>query len=149
METTLENRKIEIDQETLNNLNTTRKWAMFLAIIGFIVFGLIFVFGLIAGTFLTVFNLGEKGLGIPESLMFIPILLIALIYFFPVLFLFRFSKHTAHAVQTLDKQALHKAIRNLKSYFVYIGVLIIIVLIFYIVGLIVAGTSMAFLKGLG
>ena len=149
METTLENRKIEIDQETLNNLNTTRKWAMFLAIIGFIVFGLIFVFGLIAGTFLTVFNLGEKGLGIPESLMFIPILLLALIYFFPVLFLFRFSKHTAHAVQTLDKQALHKAIRNLKSYFVYIGVLIIIVLIFYIVGLIVAGTSMAFLKGLG
>ena len=149
METTLENRKIEIDQETLNNLNTTRKWAMFLAIIGFIVFGLIFVFGLIAGTFLTVFNLGEKGLGIPESLMFIPILLLALIYFFPVLFLFRFSKHTAHAVQTFDKQELHKAFRNLKSYFVYIGVLIIIVLIFYIVGLIVAGTSMAFLKGLG
>jgi len=149
METTLENRKIEIDQEILNNLNTTRKWAMFLAIIGFIILGLIIVFGLIAGTFLTIFNLGEKGLGVPESLMFIPILLLALIYFFPVLFLFRFSKHTAHAVQTLDKQSLHKAIRNLKSYFVYIGVLIIIVLIFYIVGLIVAGSSMAFLKDLG
>ena len=149
METTLENRKIEIDQETLNNLNTTRKWAMFLAIIGFIILGLIIVFGLIAGTFLTIFNLGEKGLGVPESLLFLPILLLALIYFFPVLFLFRFSKHTAHAVQTFDKKELHKAFRNLKSYFVYIGVLIIIVLIFYIVGLIIAGTSMAFLKGLG
>jgi hypothetical protein len=42
----------------------------------------------------------------------------------------------------------HKAIKNLKSCFVYIGVLIIIILSLYIVVLIVAGSSMAFLKGL-
>ena len=148
METTQEIRKIEIDQATLKTLNATRKWAMFLAIIGFIFLGLIIVIGLIAGTFLTAFNSGEKSLGIPESLMFLPILFLAVIYFFPVLFLFRFSKHTAHAVQTLDKQKLHKAIKNLKFYFAYIGILIIIVFSFYIVALIVAGTSMAFLKGL-
>jgi hypothetical protein len=149
METPLEIRKIEIDQETLKNLNTTRKWAMFLAIIGFILLGLIIVIGLIAGTFLTAFNSGEKSLGIPESLMFVPILLLAVIYFFPVLFLFRFSKHTAHALQTLDKQELHKAIKNLKICFAYIGIMIIIVFSLYIVALIVAGSSMAFLKGLG
>jgi len=148
METPLENRKIEIEHETLKHLNTTRKWAMFLAIIGFITLGLIIIIGLIAGTFLTAFNSGEKGLGIPESLMFVPILLLAVIYFFPVLFLFRFSKHTSHAVQTLDKMEFHKAIKNLKSFFVYIGVLIIIILSLYIVVLIVAGSSLAFLKGL-
>jgi len=149
METNPEIRKIEIDQETLKNLNTTRKWAMFLAIIGFIFLGLIIVIGLIAGTFLTAFNSGEKSLGIPESLMFVPILLLAVIYFFPVLFLFRFSKHTAHAIQTLDKQELHKAIKNLKTCFAYIGIMIIIVFSLYIVALVVAGSSMAFLKGLG
>jgi hypothetical protein len=149
METKPEIRKIEIDQETLKNLNTTRKWAMFLAIIGFILLGLIIVIGLIAGTFLTAFNSGEKSLGIPESLMFVPILLLAVIYFFPVLFLFRFSKHTAHAIQTLDKQELHKAIKNLKICFAYIGIMIIIIFLLYIVALIVAGSSMAFLKGLG
>jgi hypothetical protein len=148
METPLENKKIEIEQETLKHLNTTRKWAMFLAIIGFIILGLIVIIGLIAGTFLTAFNSGGKDLGIPESLMFVPILLLAVIYFFPVLFLFRFSKHTSHAVQTLDKLELHKAIKNLKLCFVYIGVLIIIILSLYIVVLIVAGSSMAFLKGL-
>ena len=148
METPLENRKIEIEQETLKHLNTTRKWAMFLAIIGFIILGLIVIIGLLAGTFLTAFNSGGKDLGIPESLMFVPILLLAVIYFFPVLFLFRFSKHTSHAVQTLDKLEFHKAIKNLKSCFVYIGVLIIIILSLYIVVLIVAGSSMAFLKGL-
>jgi len=148
METPIENRKIEIEQETIKHLNTTRKWAMFLAIIGFIILGLIIIIGLIAGTFLTAFNSGGKDLGIPESLMFVPILLLAVIYFFPVLFLFRFSKHTSHAVQTLDKLEFHKAIKNLKSFFVYIGVLIIIILSLYIVVLIVAGSSLAFLKGL-
>jgi hypothetical protein len=148
METPIENRKIEIEPDTLKHLNATRKWAMFLAIIGFIFMGLMIVIGLIAGTFLTAFNSGEKGLGIPESLLFVPVLLLAVIYFFPVLFLFRFSKHTSHAILTLDKLEFHKAIKNLKYYFAYIGILIIIILSLYIVVLIVAGSSMAFLKGL-
>jgi hypothetical protein len=148
METPIENKKIEIEPETLKHLNATRKWAMFLAIIGFIFMGLMIVIGLIAGTFLTAFNSGEKGLGIPESLMFVPVLLLAVIYFFPVLFLFRFSKHTSHAIQTLDKLAFHKAIKNLRYYFAYIGILIIIIFSLYVVVLIVAGSSMAFLKGL-
>jgi len=122
---------------------------MFLAIIGFIFLGLIIIIGLIAGTFLTAFNSGEKGLGIPESLMFVPVLLLAVVYFFPVLFLFRFSKHTSHAIRNFDKLELHKALKNLKYYFAYIGVMIIIVFSIYIVVLIVAGSSMAFLKGLG
>ena len=149
METPSENRKLEIEQSTLKQLNTARKWAMFLAIIGFIFLGIMIVVGLIAGTFLKTFNSGENNFGISDSLMFIPILLIGLIYFFPVLFLFRFSKYISRAIQNLDNLQFHKAIKNLKLYFAYIGILIIIVLSIYIVILIVAGSSVAFLKGLG
>jgi hypothetical protein len=149
MESNSEIRNIEIDQVTLKYLNTTRKWTMFLAIMGFILLSLFIIVGVIAGTFLSAFKSGETGFGVPESLMFIPFLLLAAIYFFPVLYLFRFSKHTAHAVQTMNKEDLKKAFRNLKAYFVYIGVLIIIVLTFYIVALVVTGTSMSFLKGMG
>jgi uncharacterized membrane protein YjgN (DUF898 family) len=148
MDAPLDKNKIEIERETLSHLDTTRKWAMFLAIIGFIFLGLIIIIGLIAGTFLTAFNSGEKSLCIPESLMFIQLLLLIVIYFFPVLFLFRFSKHTSHAIQNFDKLELHKALKNLKYYFAYLGVLIIIVFSIYIVVLIIAGSSMAFLKGL-
>jgi hypothetical protein len=74
MDAPLEIKKIEIEQETLSHLNTARKWAMFLSIVGFIFLGLLVLIGLIAGTFLTAFNTGEKKLGIPESLMFIPVL---------------------------------------------------------------------------
>jgi uncharacterized BrkB/YihY/UPF0761 family membrane protein len=149
METSLESRKIELDQETLKHLNTTRKWAMFIAITSFIFLGLIIIIGVIAGTFLTAFSSGEKNLGIPESLMVIPVLLIAVVYFFPILFLFRFSKHSSHAIHNFDKEEFNKAMKNLKYYFAYFGILIIAVLFIYIVALIVAGSSMAFLKGLG
>ncbi len=149
METPPENRKIEIEQTTLNHLNTARKWAMFLAIMGFIFLGIMIVVGLIAGTFLKAFSSGENNFGIRDSLMFIPIILIAVIYFFPVLFLFRFSKYISRSIKNLDKNYFHKAIKNLKYYFAYIGILIIIVLSIYFVILIVAGSSVAFLKGLG
>ena len=149
METTTENRKIEIGQDILNNLNTSRKWSMFLAIIGFIFLGLFIVIGVITGIFLTAFNSGASSIGLPESLLVVIFIILALLYFFPVLFLFCFSKHIAHAVQTLDNQAFYKAFKNLKSFFVYVGVLLIIVISLYTVTLIVAGTSMIFLKGLG
>jgi hypothetical protein len=148
MDAPLEIKKIEVDQETLSHLNTARKWAMFLAIVGFIFLSLLVLISLIAGTFLTAFNTGEKRLGIPESLMFIPVLVLGVIYFFPVLYLFRFSKHSHHAIQKVDKLEFHKAIKNLKACLAYFGVLIIIILSLYIVVLIVAGSSLAFLKGL-
>jgi hypothetical protein len=149
MENLPENRKIEIEQKTLNNLNTIRKWTMFIAIIGFILLGLLLIIGLIAGTFLSAFKSGETGLGIPESLGLIVVFVMAVIYFFPVFFLFRFSKQTAKAVQTLNKEELHKAFKSLKSYVIYLGVLIILGLSFYVVALIFAGSAIAFLKGLG
>ncbi len=149
MEPSTEIKKIEIGQESINHLNTIRKWAMFMSILGFITLGLLIIIGLIMGTFLTAFNSGEAGPGLPESLIIIFVLLMAAVYFFPVLYLFRFSKHTANAVEKLDKEELYKAIKNLKSYFVYLGVLIVIGLVFYLVALIAAGASMSFLKGIG
>jgi hypothetical protein len=134
-------RKIEIRQETLNQLNTTRKWAMFLAISGFIFLGLFIIIGAITGTFLKAFTAGDTGTGITESVILIIVLALAVIDFFPIFFLFRFSKHSARAIESLDKLKLHKAIKNLKFCFIYIGVMIIIVLCCYIVALIVSGTS--------
>ena len=141
MENSLETRKIEIEQKTLKNLNTIRKWTMFIAIIGFILLGLLLIIGLIAGTFLSAFKLGDTGLGIPESLGLIVVFVMAVIYFFPVYFLFRFSKHTARAVQTLNKEELHKAFKSLKSYVVYLGVLIITGFIILCVGIIICRIS--------
>jgi hypothetical protein len=148
MDNSEEIRKIEIDQKTLKNINSIRKWTMFLSIIGFIVLGLIIVLGLLAGTFLTVFNTAKTGTGFSESILFFLLMLLAIVYFFPGIFLFRFSKHAAIAVHNIDAQEFYKAIRNLRFYFTFVGVLIIFNLMIYIVVLIAEGTSMPFLKSL-
>jgi len=149
MEGTSEIKKLEIGQDTLNILDTTRKWTMFLAILGFIGIGLIVIAGTVAGLFLSAFNTNATLSGLEGIVIFIIIVAMAVIYFFPVLFLFRFSKHTSQAVKTLNKQEMHKAFKNLKAYYVYIGILIIVVLVIYVVAFIAAGASVAFLKNLG
>jgi MFS family permease len=149
MENAPEIRKIEIEQDSLNYLNTTRKWTMFFAILGFIGIGLMIIIGLVAGFFLSAFKTADIPAGFPEWLIFVFILILTVIYFFPVLYLFRFSKHTSNAVHSLDKEELRKAFRNLKSFYVYTGILTIIILVLYVVVLVGAGASMAFLKNIG
>jgi MFS family permease len=149
MENSTEIRKIEIDQDSLKDLDTTRKWSMFMAILGFIGIGILFIGGLIAGLFLSVFNTNSPIPGFGGPLVFIIILIFTVIYFFPVLYLFRFSKHTSNAVKTLDKIELQKAIRYLKLYYVYIGILLVVFISMYLVAFIAAGASAAFLKILG
>ena len=148
METPSEERKIEIGAEALNHLNSAWKWTMFLSILGFIFLGLLIVAGVVTSTFLSAFKTQEANLGIPESLMIILLIVIAAIYFFPVFFLFRFSRNTRDAIQTLDRRKLEKAFRNLRIYFTYIGIMVIVVLSIYLVTLLAAGASMSFLKGM-
>jgi heme/copper-type cytochrome/quinol oxidase subunit 2 len=148
METTSEERKIEIGPETLDNLNSVRKWTMFLSVLGFILLGLIIIAGLATSLFLTTFKTQEANLGIPESFMILIFLVVGVIYFFPVFFLFRFSRNMRDAIQNLDKEKLQKGFRNLRLYFTYIGIMVIVVLSIYAVALLFAGASMSFLKGM-
>jgi hypothetical protein len=140
--------KIEIGQDTLKNLDTLRKWTMFLSVSGFIFLGLIIILGLITGIFLTFFNRSDKIPGLPDLLMIAIFIAMALINFFPVFFLFRFSKRTSIAVSTLDTRAMHRAFRDLKIFFIYLGVLLIVVLSVYLTSVVFPGTSSAFFQGL-
>jgi hypothetical protein len=150
MENLTEIKKIELEEATLRDIDTTRKWSMFIAILGFIAIGLVIIIGLIAGVFLSAFNSGDAQLGSAEMiLIFVLLLLMMAIYFFPLLYLYRFSKHAGNAVRTMDKDLMAEAFRYLRKYYVFIGILTIVVLAFYVIALIVSGASLAFLKDLG
>lgn len=148
MENTPEIKKIEIEEQSLKDLDKTRKWSMFLAILGFIGIGLMVIGSLIAVLFLSAFKT-ESALGVSESLFIIPLIAIAVLYFFPLLYLYRFSKHTGTAVKTLDRQEMQIAFKNLRRYYVFIGILVIVILVLYVIGIAVAGASLSFLKGMG
>jgi hypothetical protein len=149
MENIPEIRKIELEEDTLKDLDRTRKWSMFLAIIGFIGVGLMIIGSLIAVLFLSVFDAETSKLGISESMLILLLIAIAALYFFPLLYLYRFSKHTGIAVRILDKSEMHKAFRNLRRYYVFIGILVIVILAIYVIGIIAAGASLSYFKDLG
>ncbi len=146
-EKTTQENKLELGPSALRNLDATRKWTTFLSVVGFIFLGLLIVFGLATSKFLTAFETKEVSLGISESLMTGLFIIVAAIYFFPVFFLLRFSSCSRDAIHNLDRKKLDKAFRNLRIFFTYLGLLVIIVLSIYLTVLIVAGSSMAFLNG--
>ena len=148
MESISEEKKMEISHETLINLNATRKWTTFLSVFGFITIGLFLFVILATGTFLTTFKLKETNPDIQELVMIIALIAIAVIYFFSVLFLFRFSKYTRDAIHNRDIKKLEKAFKNLRSYFTYIGIILIIALALYVYALIGTGSSLSFLMGM-
>jgi uncharacterized membrane protein YjgN (DUF898 family) len=161
MENNQEIKKIEISQESLGYLDTTRKWTMFFAIIGFIFLGMMLIIGILAGSFLSAFTSKMSGMqgmqgmegakaagGIAGVFVFIILLVFAVIYFFPLLYLLRFSRHTKKAVANLDANELQSGLKYLKLFWKYIGILMIVLLAVYLLVLIIAGSSLAFLSGL-
>lgn len=149
MESSTDIKRLELNPESIRHLNTTRKWTMFFAILGFIFLGMMIFAGIAAGAFLSIFNPGPEGADIPQWLFILIMAFFAILYFFPIFFLFRFSTHMRNALQEYSNEDLKKAFRNLRSYFAYLGILVIILLAFYFIALVVAGASVAFLKTIG
>jgi hypothetical protein len=148
MEPKAELPKIELEQSTLRHLNIARKWAMFLSIMGFIINGLIIFLALIAAVFLKMFHTEQTNSRIPEPLFVAVMFILAIIFFFPLINLFRFSRLTFRAVQSRKAIDFHRAFKNLKSFFVFFGILVIILLILYVAVLIAVGSAMTIPNGL-
>jgi sterol desaturase/sphingolipid hydroxylase (fatty acid hydroxylase superfamily) len=133
METNYQNEppKMELLKETLQNLNETRKWTSFLAIMGFIFIGLMILIGFAMGSIFS--SLGENAPGLPfaGSLVGFIYLIIALIYFFPVLYLYKFSSFTKKALINQNTADLNEAFRNLKSHYRFMGIITIVMMALY------------------
>lgn len=130
---------LSIDPLTKAHLAETAKWARFLAIVGMVLLVLMIIFGLFFSTMMaTSSNPFEEpteggaglmsGLGIGMAIMYI---LLALIWFFPLLYLLRFANSMKAALHSSDQTALNVSFQNLKSCFRYVGIFTIILLALY------------------
>jgi len=149
MENIEEKPKIELELETLRDLDRTRRWTMFLAILGFIAIGVLLIVGIFTGIFLSIFNKGDTATSYPGWMVCVFIISASVINFFPMLYIFRFSKFISGVAKTHDKEELKKAFRNLRSYFTYVGIVIIVALVVYVITFLALGASFDFIKDLG
>ncbi len=116
--------KMELTPLALTQLNQTRKWTRFLAIVGFVFTGLIVLIAIISLT-LNKSGLVPFGAGIAGAL---PLLIMAGLYFFPVLYLHRYSILSKQAIDNNDSSLMEEALIFQKKFFKFIGVLAIIIL---------------------
>jgi len=149
MDNTQENDKTGLEPECINDLDKTRKWAMFLAIFGFIVSGVLLIVGIFAVVFFWIFNKGDTATIYPGWYICSVLIASAVLNFLPVLYLYRFSKNISDAVKTTDKKLVTTAFRNLSYSFTWFGILVIVAIAVYIITFIVLGSSVALLKDIG
>lgn len=142
--------ELSIDQEAHSYLSETARWAKFLAIVGFVTCGIIAIVAFIVGPLLystTFASLPTSGNGlgaIGGAMVTFLYLAIAVLYFFPCLFLFHFSVRLKAALRDNDQVRLTSSLKSQKTLFKYVGIMTIIVLSLYAVVLVVAVIAAAF-----
>jgi small-conductance mechanosensitive channel len=125
-------------------LLTACKWAKFIAIVGFVVMGLV-----ICGIIGALCFMGGNIFDGPDNGAIT--LLIGLVYgaillanFFPLKYLYNFSIKTREGIETSSTDTITEGIENLKSFFKFIGVFTAIVLGFYAIIIVFGGIVSVF-----
>jgi hypothetical protein len=144
--------ELQVDQQSINYLGETARWAKFLSIVGFVLCGVMIILALFAGSILTGFSrLGNSEaltttMGLSGAFISLIYIVIALLYFFPCLYLFNFSSKMQMALRNNDQTYLNASFSNLKSCFKFVGILTIVFLSFYLLGTIVIVSVASLLK---
>jgi len=128
-------KELKVNEISKSYLLETAKWTKFIAIIGFIGIGFLVLAGVMFAALSSVNfasipgmeNLGALG-GTFVAIIYI---VLALIYYFPVKYLYDFSVKVKEALAIVDPVKLEEALEKLKSHYKYIGILLIVVLCFY------------------
>ncbi|MBN1396795.1 MAG: hypothetical protein JXA06_02075 [Bacteroidetes bacterium] len=150
MENDIQQKNLQVTPESISHLVSIRKWALFLSIMGFIGSAFMVLGGFFMGAMSRAFDHSEFG-GTFSSI-FIMVLYVGLgiLYFFPSLFLFKFSSYLKSAIETCLDSKLTEALGSLRSFFTFTGVMTIIMIVIGVVAfaaVIVLGIMGAMMAG--
>ncbi|MDP9230207.1 MAG: hypothetical protein M3O67_06000 [Bacteroidota bacterium] len=139
---------LSIDTTSKAHLAEAGRWARFIAIAGFILLAFMVIYGILITSMMSSSlsvmenqygGYRNRGFGSAfGAAMIVVYVLGALIYFFPLLFTFRFSSYMKKALQANDQDALNDSFKNLKILLRFYGILMIIGLAFVAIGLLMS-----------
>lgn len=126
-----------VDEMAKASLLETVKWSKFIAIVGYVMLGLMVLLGLfmaIAGSALfgdanPYMDAGGTGV---KAMMAVMYLLIGLLYFFPTYYLFKYSVLTKQAILYNNQSQFNEALNYQRRMFRFIGILMIVTLCCYV-----------------
>lgn len=119
-------------------LRVSAKWTMFLSVLGFICIALMVLGGL--GAMVAASGVSDEPtfggfspFGAMRAYIGIFYLVFAVIYFFPVFYLYKYSKGIRDALSYHNNDQLTEALCNLKAHHKYLGIMTIVILSLYVV----------------
>ena len=139
--------ELQVDHESTIYLKEAARWAKFLSILGFIFCGFMVLIGLFAGSFIaTMSSSMSAGPAAAMGGAFYSIfyIVIALLSFFPCLYMFNFARKMQIALASNDQAQLNLSFKNLKAYYRFAGILAVIWLGLVALGLVFAIIGLAF-----
>ena len=132
--------QLSLSENSKGYLKTTAFWTKFISIISFISAGILVLAGIfmsIMGAFIN--SIMPNNADVPMAVMktmyislgfFYIVLAIACV--FPALYLYRFSQSASNALFTNDNDTFENAVKNMKSYWKFTGIMTIVILGFCI-----------------
>jgi hypothetical protein len=140
---------LQVTPQAQNYLTESARWGKFLAIMGFILCGFMVIIAFFIPVVLTQlppYNTMSSDLSSGMKVgMTIVYLILALLFFFPCFYLYKFSVKMQTAAKTVSQDNFEESLMNLKSMFKFYGIFTIIILSFYalafIVGIVAAAVS--------
>jgi hypothetical protein len=129
---------LQLNEEAVAGLRESAKWSTFLAILGFIGIGFMVLGAIFAGIAMSAIpdDPYESGMG-PMSAMkgFIPLIYIvfAVIYFFPVLYLYKYAKGMKDAINFQNSDTLSEACVQLGKHHKFLGIMTIVLISLYLI----------------
>lgn len=130
----------QLSPEAQQLLRQASGWAMFLSVIGFILIALSLLGALSMLAVSDIIDSAQSAGGannpmggiISGASIGLITLIFTILWFFPVFFMYKFASKTRQALNNNMGADLIKAFRGLRSYFMFLGILVIISIITYI-----------------
>ena len=126
--------ELELDNDIKGFLKEISNWSYFLSILGFIGIGIMILFGVFFGALMGR-SMGAvnpyQSLGFSMGYLGLVYVVIGILYFFPVYYLFNFSKKMKKALKTNNNNAFKMAFSNLKSHYKFMGIFVIVIFSIY------------------
>ena len=124
---------------SINFLKEIAKWTKFISIVGFVLVGIMVLMGLAVGTIITAMTAmipQDLPAGSPNPAAFTGAfgfiyIFMAVLYFFPVYYLYNFSSKLKSAIQLNSEVQLESSFKNLKSHYKFMGIILIVMLVIY------------------
>ena len=130
--------KMEIDDYSKSNFIEMSRWTKFLAVVFFTISSIAVVAGVFLSFLAPRLNNASQitSAGTPGPAIIITSILVGIATnFFPAYSLLKYSSNVRSALKTGNKDQFNAAIRHLKNMFKYVGILMIIMLLVYGIGI--------------